>query len=44
MFSPSRRMFSMDAFTKEGLMALNRANMRNMERLAVAVGGVVMEE
>ena len=36
--------FSLDAFTKEGMMALGRANRRNMERLALAVGGVVLEE
>merc|ERR1712086_398182 len=31
-----------DAFAKEGMMALRRAKRRNMERLALAVGGVAM--
>merc|ERR1711892_293598 len=34
--------FSLDAFAKEGMMALRRAKRRNMERLALAVGGVAM--
>jgi T-complex protein 1 subunit zeta len=31
-----------DAFAKEGMMALRRAKRRNMERLALACGGVAM--
>jgi len=34
--------FSLDAFAKEGMMALRRAKRRNMERLALACGGVAM--
>merc|ERR1712096_284992 len=34
--------FSLDAFAKEGMMALRRAKRRNMERLALAVGGQAM--
>ena len=34
--------FSLDAFAKEGMMALGRANRRNMERLVLAVGGFAM--
>jgi len=44
LFSPSRRVFSPDAFSKEAMMALHSANMRKMKRLALAVGGVVLEE
>merc|ERR1712142_993150 len=35
-------LFSLDAFAKEGMMALRRAKRRNMERLALACGGVAM--
>jgi len=34
--------FSLDAFAKEGIMGLRRAKRRNMERLALACGGVAM--
>merc|ERR1711970_695081 len=34
--------FSLDAFAKEGMMALRRAKRRNMERLALACGGQAM--
>jgi len=34
--------FSLDAFAKEGMMALRRAKRRNMERLGLAVGGQAM--
>merc|ERR1712179_891646 len=34
--------FSLDAFAKEGVMALRRAKRRNMERLVLACGGVAM--
>merc|ERR1719464_1320118 len=34
--------FSLDAFAKKGMMALRRAKRRNMERLALACGGVAM--
>jgi len=33
---------SLDAFAKEGVMALRRAKRRNMERLTLACGGVAM--
>merc|ERR1719374_120500 len=33
---------SLDAFAKEGVMALRRAKRRNMERLVLACGGVAM--
>merc|ERR1719374_403983 len=33
---------SLDAFAKEGVMALRRAKRRNMERLALACGGTAM--
>lgn len=33
---------SLDAFAKEGIMALRRAKRRNMERLSLACGGVAM--
>jgi len=33
---------SLDAFAKEGIMALRRAKRRNMERLALACGGVAV--
>ena len=35
-------MFSLDALAKEGILALRRAKRRNMERLALACGGVAM--
>merc|ERR1712154_24761 len=34
--------FSLDALAKEGILALRRAKRRNMERLALACGGVAM--
>merc|ERR1711963_1080398 len=34
--------FSLDAFAKEGMMALRRAKRRNMERLVLACGGQAM--
>ena len=34
--------FSLDAFAKNGIMGLRRAKRRNMERLALACGGVAM--
>jgi len=34
--------FSLDAFAKEGIIGLRRAKRRNMERLALACGGVAM--
>merc|ERR1711992_129238 len=34
--------FSLDAFAKEGILGLRRAKRRNMERLALACGGVAM--
>uniref|UniRef100_A0AAY4BTA5 Uncharacterized protein n=1 Tax=Denticeps clupeoides TaxID=299321 RepID=A0AAY4BTA5_9TELE len=34
--------FSLDALTKEGIVALRRAKKRNMERLTLACGGVAM--
>merc|ERR1712183_486279 len=34
--------FSLDAFAKEGMMALRRAKRRNMERMTLACGGVAM--
>lgn len=33
---------SLDAFAKEGIMALRRAKRRNMERLSLACGGMAM--
>lgn len=33
---------SLDAFAKEGIMGLRRAKRRNMERLALACGGIAM--
>ncbi|KAJ6655776.1 hypothetical protein lerEdw1_004829 [Lerista edwardsae] len=34
--------FSLDAFAKEGIVALRRAKRRNMERLTLACGGIAM--
>jgi len=34
--------FSLDAFAKEGIIGLRRAKRRNMERLALACGGIAM--